>query len=96
MFLAQFLFASKTSRMRLIANTRAVSTGGVLGSIIGLVVGVYVMGSTIPDAITLISNATLWADTPSVIQTLGGTVLGLIAVVACIFILLRAGGIGGD
>lgn len=52
--------------------------------IVGLAVGLIVASAVIPSAIVDITNSTLWSGAPTVVITLGTTVVGIIAVVALI------------
>lgn len=84
------------SRERIIADSRAAGRTMIIGQLLGLILGLYVAGATLPDSITFLTNATKWANTPAAVQTLGTTVLGLVAVVVFIYMLLRTAGLTGD
>ena len=75
---------------------RARSGSFMIGSILGLVLSLYVAGATLADAIINLTNSTKWASAPAAVQTLGTTVLGLVGVVVFIMMLLKSAGIGGD
>lgn len=69
---------------------------GVVGSVVGIAVGAYVVASMIPDAVILVTNETNWEGAPDSVKTLGTIVLGIIIVVACIFLFLRLASGEGD
>lgn len=64
---------------------------GILMAIVGLAVGLYVAAAILPDAIVDITNSTNWTGAPTVVITLGTTVVGIIAVVALILLILNRG-----
>lgn len=70
-------------------NTRAVGIGGIMMAIIGLSVGLYVAAAVLPEAIVNITNTANWSGAPSVVITLGTTVVGIVSVVALIMIVLK-------
>lgn len=61
-------------------------------AIVGLAVGLYVAAAVLPGAVVSITNATNWEGAPTVVITLGTTVVGIIAVVALIMIVLKRSG----
>lgn len=67
---------------------------GLVYRIIGMAVAFYVAAYTLPDAIEVLANATRWGamDVPAAVQTLGSTVVGIVAIVAFILLILKAGG----
>lgn len=64
------------------------------GGMLGLVLSIYLAVNMLPDAITDLSNVTLWVDTPTVVQTLATVVGPIIAIAAFIYMLVRAAGVG--
>lgn len=67
--------------------------GSVAGKLIGLCVGVFIAVYTLPDALVALSNATTWANTPTAVSALGGTVAPIVVIAAFIILLLREGGV---
>jgi hypothetical protein len=61
-------------------------TGGIF-LIIGLAIGVYVLASIMPGALTAVAGATLTSFTASMTAMWG--LLGLICVLACVLIVLK-------
>lgn len=95
-FLISFFATSNTQKTfigKFWQNTRA-SAGSMIGKILGLTVGGYVAGSTLPDTITNLTNATKWANTPTAVSTLATSVVGIIMIVAFIYLILREAGMG--
>lgn len=82
--------------LQFVANHQGRSGGAIIGEILGLCVGLYVAGSTLPDSIVFITNGTLWTGAPAAVQTLGTTVVGIVAIVAFIWMLLKTAGMTGD
>lgn len=70
-------------------SVRAEASGGFIGGIVAIGVGLYVAAAVIPDAIVDITNTTLWAGAPPAVITLGTTVLGIVAVVALVLLFLK-------
>lgn len=79
-----------------VRNHQGRSGGAIIGEILGLCVGLYVAGSTLPDSIVFITNGTLWTGAPEAVTTLGTTVVGIVAIVAFIWMLLKTAGMAGD
>lgn len=74
-------------------SDRKASVGSMGGKLIGLAVGCFLAVYTLPDAITTLSNETIWANTPAAVQALGGTVAPIVVIAVFIFLLLREGGL---
>lgn len=90
----KFSMRGLTSTLRKFRKNVKASTGSMIGKILGLVLGGYIAAYTLPESIAVMSNATNWANTPLVVQTLGGTVVGLIMIIAFIYLLLKEAGMG--
>lgn len=89
-------YQTKYGNSRFAQNRMGKMGLGVVGSIVGIAVGAYVVASMIPDAVILVTNETNWEGAPDSVKTLGTLVLGIIIVVACIFIFLRLAAGEGD
>lgn len=76
-----------------VANRKAASRGGFVSGIVALVLGGYMVGATLPDAITYATNATAWASAPAPVQTLATSLLGIIMIIAVIVMFIRAAGL---
>lgn len=74
----------------IITNKIAATTSQVIGGIIGLVLASYIAAYTVPSGISALANQSNWADTPVVIQSLGGIVLPIIVIVALILMFLKS------
>lgn len=86
-------------RLRIAGNTRAMSAGGAIGTILGFTIGGYITASTLPDALQILANQTMWNEhvgAGTATATLGGAVLGLVIIAGTIFVFLKMAGIGGD
>lgn len=73
---------------RLVASQRGASSFGAVGGIIGIVIAVYVMANTLPEAIIQLSNETAYAGAPTAVTAIATVVLSILVVFACAMYLL--------
>lgn len=72
-------------------DVKASSNGGGFGSagaIIGIVLAVYVMAYTFPDAIVELSNATKYSGAGTAVKNIATVVLPIMVLFACVLYLL--------
>ena len=71
------------------ANIKAEGGGfGSAGSIIGIVLAVYVMAYTLPDAIVALANATAYGGSSQAIINIATIVLPILVLFACVMYIL--------
>lgn len=66
---------------------------GIFGKLLGLFLGVTMGVALIPQAIRDLANATTWADTGTVIQSLGTVALPIVVMGVFIIMLIRDSGV---
>ena len=74
--------------MKFLENIKASAGLGAAGSIIGLVLAVYVMAYTLPDALIALANATAYGSISSAIINIATIVLPILVLFACVLYIL--------
>ena len=75
-------------KMKFLENIRGAAGLGAAGAIIGLVLAVYVMAYTLPDAIIALANVTAYGTVSSAIINIATVVLPILVLFACILYIL--------
>lgn len=78
---------------RFARNSRGMGRGGIVSGIVAITIGGYMVGATLPDAITYATNASAWASAPAPVQTLATSLLGIIMIIAVIVMFIKAAGL---
>ena len=73
---------------KFIANQRGAGSFGTAGSIIGIVLAVYIMAYTLPDAIVAMSCSTSYAGAGTAVLNIATIVLPILIVFACVLYIL--------
>lgn len=69
-------------------NLKGASQMGSAGAIIGIVLAVYVMANTLPDALNATACATSYGDASSAVVNIGTVVLPIMVIFACVLYIL--------
>lgn len=92
----QAKYVSKAKNNSFTNNRFGMAGMAVVGTIIGLALGAYVVAYTLPSAIVAVTNETLWTGAPDSVKTLGTLVLGIVIIVAAILAFIKMAISGGD
>lgn len=74
-------------------NKRASGNAGLFGKLLGLFLGIMMGVALVPDSIRTLANVTTWADTPTVVQSLGTLALPIIVMGIFIILLIKETGV---
>jgi hypothetical protein len=75
-------------------NEDVKASGRVMaGGVIGLVVDVYVIAYTMPNALTALTNGSAWATTGSAVIALGTVVLPIVVIAVIVLGMLKGAGV---
>lgn len=87
------MFGKIVKFARSFVRNRKASTGGIFAKLLGLFLGITMGVALVPDAIRTLANATTWADTGTVIASLGTVALPIVVMGVFILLLLKESGI---
>jgi len=83
-----FWFRFKLLYAVIVADMKAEGSFGSTGAIIGIVLAVYVMAYTFPDAIVALSNTSAYSGAGTAVTNIATVVLPIMVLFACVLYLL--------
>lgn len=63
------------------------------GAVLGLVIDIYIIAYTMPDALTAMANGTAWVNTGTAVSTLATVVMPIVVIGGLIYMILKSVGV---